>query len=117
MKTVEDAYNELARGIIDFVGGRAWDKALCCCKIYQKMASVNYLLEKSGDIDEKALGWPDTSIDSGKAAIFIRDDIFEKNGNRIWGLIFTLHPDGKFNIEYDYNKPEDYEETEDTVIV
>lgn len=115
MKTVEDAYNELAKGIIDFVGGRAWDKALCRCKIYQKMASVNYLLEKFEHINEKALGWPDTSIDSDKAAIFIRDDIFEKSRNRIWGLVFTLHPDGVFNIEYDYNKPEDYELTEDTL--
>ena len=31
-------------------------------------------------------------------------------GDRIWGLTFTLYPTGKFNLEYDYNKPENYEE-------
>jgi hypothetical protein len=25
-------------------------------------------------------------------------------------LVFILYPDGRFNIEYDYNKPKDYDE-------
>jgi len=28
-----------------------------------------------------------------------------------------LHPDGKFSIDYDYNKPEGYEETDETIDV
>ncbi|MBN7822463.1 MULTISPECIES: hypothetical protein [Gammaproteobacteria] len=115
MNTVEDAYNELARGIIDFIGGRSWDKAFCSCQIYHRMASTVYWLESFGNVDKKALAWPNSCIDSGKAAILIRDDVLQKNGQRIWGLIFTLYPDGKFNIEYDYSKPEDYEETDDIV--
>jgi hypothetical protein len=35
--------------------------------------------------------------------------------DRIWGLTFTLFPTGKFKIEYDYNKPEGYEETDGAI--
>ena len=45
----------------------------------------------------------------------LRDDLLATTGARIWGLTFTLHPEGKFKIEYDYNKPEDYEETDETI--
>lgn len=115
MNTVEDAYGELAKGIFDFIGSRSWDRAFCSCQIYCQMASTAYWLESGGNVDKRALGWPDTCLDSGRAALFIRDDILKENGQRIWGLIFTLYPDGKFNIEYDYTKPEGYEETDDLV--
>lgn len=47
------------------------------------------------------------------AALFLRDNLLQSTGDRIWGLTFTLYRDGKFNIEYDYNKPEDEDEDED----
>lgn len=47
--------------------------------------------------------------------IYLRDNLLATTGQRIWGLTFTLYPDGKFNIEYDYNKPEGYEETGETI--
>lgn len=50
-----------------------------------------------------------------KAVLFLRDDLLRTTGQRIWGLTFTLYPDGKFNIEYDYNKPEGYEETDEVI--
>lgn len=43
--------------------------------------------------------------------------MLKTTGHRIWGLTFTLYPDGKFNLEYDYNKPDDYEETDETIDV
>ncbi|VTU18922.1 hypothetical protein H4CHR_00282 [Variovorax sp. PBS-H4] len=49
------------------------------------------------------------------ACIFLREDLLKSTGQRIWGLTFTLYPDSKFNIEYDYNKPLEYEETDETV--
>lgn len=49
------------------------------------------------------------------AARFLRDNLLKTTGQRIWGLTFTLYPSGKFNIEYDYNKPEGYEETDETI--
>lgn len=44
--------------------------------------------------------------------LFIRDQILAETGKRIWGLTFTLYPDGKYEIEYDYNVPEGFNEKE-----
>ncbi|WP_139159434.1 hypothetical protein [Pseudomonas argentinensis] len=107
MNTVEDAYEELARGIVDFAAGRSWERACCKCEIYDRMASATYWLEGFGNIDRDAFGWPDSSINIGKAALFIRDDILAAGGQRIWGLTFSLFPDGKFDIEYDYSRPKE----------
>ncbi|RKT50736.1 hypothetical protein DFR40_2663 [Azonexus fungiphilus] len=49
------------------------------------------------------------------ACLYLRDDLLQTTGQRIWGLTFTLHPDGKFNIEYDYEKPEDYDDSDDAI--
>ena len=49
------------------------------------------------------------------AVTYIRDYLFKLAGDRIWGLTFTLYPDGKFEIEYNYDKPEDYEETDEVI--
>jgi hypothetical protein len=47
--------------------------------------------------------------------LFLRDDLLRTTGQRIWGLSFTLFPDGQFKIEYDYNKPEGYEESDEII--
>lgn len=49
------------------------------------------------------------------ASLALRNHILNLTGDRIWGLTFTLYPNGKFNIEYDYQKPKDYEELEETI--
>jgi len=41
--------------------------------------------------------------------------MLENTGHRIWGLTFTLFSDGKFDIEFDYSKPADYEESDETI--
>lgn len=115
MNTVEDAYNELGKSVLDFVAGRSWDTASCTSKIYNKMANTSWCFHKDGQRNSKAVGWGDSSIDTGGAALFLRDDLLKTTGQRIWGLTFTLYPDGKFNIEYDYNKPEGYEETDEAI--
>ncbi len=53
--------------------------------------------------------------DASNSILFLRDDLLETTGERIWGLTFTLFPNGKFNIVYDYNKPEGYEETDELI--
>ena len=45
----------------------------------------------------------------------LRDDLLRTTGQRIWGLTFTLFPDGQFKIEYDYNKPEGCEESDEVI--
>lgn len=117
--TVEEAYNALGRYVLAFIGNRAWEEAGCSCHIYSKMASGSHWLKHIGMVDEKGgfEGDSDAMWDGLDAALFLRDDLLRTTGHRIWGLTFTLYPDGKFNIEYDYNKPEGYEETEETVEV
>ena len=44
------------------------------------------------------------------ALLYIRDTILKETGKRIWGLTYTLYPDGKYEIEYDYNVPEGFNE-------
>lgn len=113
--TVEQAYQMLAHSILDFIRGRAWDKGICTCQIYSKMASSSFYLVNNGNEDSISLGWPTKGISAGDPALFLRDNLLATTGQRIWGLTFTLYPDGKFNIEYDYNKPDGYEETEETI--
>ena len=50
-----------------------------------------------------------------EAALFLRNDQLRTTGQRIWGLTFMLYPTGKFKIEYDYDKPEDYEESDELI--
>ena len=49
------------------------------------------------------------------ALLYLRDNLLQTTGQRIWGLTFTLWPDGKFKIEYDYDKPEGYEESDEVI--
>jgi hypothetical protein len=117
MNTTEEAYNELAKAAHDFTRGRPWDIAVCQCQIYHKMASSSVWLVKDEAVVNQGLGWPTSGIDQCGAALFLRDNLLATTGDRIWGLTFTLYPDGKFNIEYDYTKPEGYVETEEVVEV
>jgi hypothetical protein len=91
------------------------DKDFCRCQIFDKMASAGCWLEYKGIKDEKSLGWPSKNLSAGDAAIFLRDDLLRTTEQRIWGLTLTLYPTGKFNIEYDYEKPEGYEETDEVI--
>lgn len=117
MTTVEDAYASLARYVMAFIGNRAWDEAGCKCRVLSKMSSGSQWLIRNGVTDEKG-GFEegtDAMWEGLDAALFLRDDLLATTGQRIWGLTFTLYPDGKFNIEYDYNKPEGYEGTDETI--
>lgn len=119
MNNVENAYASLARYVRAFVGNRAWDVAVCKCQIYHKMASGSHWLIHKGVTDERGgfEGGNDAMWEGLDAARFLRDNLLSTTGDRIWGLTFTLYPDGKFNIEYDYTKPEGYVETEEVVEV
>lgn len=119
IRTVEDAYSELANYLVAYIGQRSWDIAHAHFSIFSSMArgsqSLGYqgLKDESGGFEEN----PDAIWSGLDAAIFLRDDLLKTTGQRIWGLTFTLFPDGKFHIEYDYDKPEGYEETDETIEV
>lgn len=71
------------------------------------------LVSSSGD-KSISLGF-ENAFKVNDAATYLRDDLLQTTGNRIWGLTFTLYPDGKFNIDYDYEKPEDYDDSDDAI--
>lgn len=52
----------------------------------------------------------DDDFDIFHSLLFLRNQILKETGKRIWGLTFTLYPDGKHEIEYDYNVPEGFNE-------
>ena len=115
--SVEEAYNKLANYLVVFVGGRNIDSATAHLRIISRMTRGNQWLkylgleEKTGDFTRDS----DAMWDGLDAALFLRDDLLRTTGQRIWGLTFTLYPTGRFNIEYDYNKPEGYEETDEVI--
>jgi hypothetical protein len=114
---VESAYSSLADYLLAFIGDRAWQKACGKFKIFKKMAQGEQYFENDGKTHDQG-GFEDSSNamwDGLDAALYLRDDLLKTTGKRIWGLTFTLYPTGKFNIEYDYNKPEDYEETDEVI--
>lgn len=117
--TTEEAYNLLANELIEFVADREWDCAKSVTKVYSKMTQTGYWRisgEQSTEENDKHPPFEAIGAAS-RAVLFLRDNLLATTGDRIWGLTFTLYPDGKFNIEYDYNKPEGYVETEEVVEV
>ena len=108
MRTVEDAYHLIASALLQSAGAE-WDKltfnAALLAKSCSNMQTVCFLDDANHSI---ALGFKNGFIVSD-AAIFLRDDLLKTTGHRAWGLTYTLLPSGKMNIEYSYDKPEDYD--------
>jgi hypothetical protein len=118
LASVEDAYQSLSKLAMDFVATRVWDVVGVSAQITQGAVTLSdYWLMSNGVRDEQAVGWGNNNVlrSATNAIRFLRDDLLRTTGQRIWGLTFTLYPDGKFNIEYDYNKPEGYEETDEVI--
>ncbi len=115
IRSIDEAYGELALGIKDFVKDRPWDSASCECRLFQKMVQSSHWCISGGVKDAGGVDWPDTSIAVGDAAIFLRNHLLKTTGQRIYGLTFTLTPDGKFTLDYDYDRPADYDDSEDTI--
>ena len=80
-----------------------------------QMANTSHSLNSNEIYRSETLDWPNSSIKPGVAALFLRDDLLRTTGQHIWGLTFTIFPDGKFKVEYGYNKPEGYEETDEII--
>lgn len=110
-------YEFFAQELLFFVGTQQWQQAHVKYEVFNQMISIErWFVFKN---QEFWLGneIPDEIWDnSSKSVYYIRDKMLENMGHRIWGLLFTLYPDGKFEIEYDYDKPDDYEESDDIIL-
>lgn len=112
---IEQAYGAIAQILISRISSGNWKSLVVSCKILSLSAgrSVAKKIDIFDNVEPFSCG-----LDAGTildAAVYLRDDILKTTGQRIWGLTFTLYPTGKFNIEYDYNKPDGYEETDETI--
>mgnify|MGYP003395484266 CR=1 FL=1 len=103
--STEKAYSCLAENMLKACDKQSWTALVLKANVYLSMVSSEFLIVYAETVDEskyvKAIS---------QAALFLRDNLLATTGKRIWGLTFTLYPNGKFNIEYDYNKPGGYEE-------
>lgn len=118
MKSLEDAYQAISQEILSFVGSRSWESAKGIHQVLARSTSTKWSVVSNGEETRKG-DLPPFEIASlaSDAVLYLRDDLLKTTGARIWGLTFTLYPDGKFNIEYDYDKPADYEDTDETIDV
>ncbi len=115
MKNIEEAYKVISTALLSACSKSTWKCLQVDAPVLGKNLGGTVTIQKLSDGSECdiPIGWG--VFDIQKAALFLRDNILATTGQRIWGLTFTLYPDGKFNIEYDYNKPADYEETDEVI--
>lgn len=113
----DEAFRLISDDILRFVGPREWTSAGGKYRVLELMIASEWWVESDGGREEGGGGATTLAQSKLKAAAirFLRDDLLKKTGDRIWALTFTLFPDGKFKVEYDYNKPEGYEEGDETV--
>jgi hypothetical protein len=115
MKNAEEAYKFMASILLGWANEK-WLALRFHTTVYKTMCGGIDFTEIDEQGEERTPSFDWDGIDGiNKATLFLRDHLLATTGNRIWGLTFTLYPDGKFKIEYDYNKPEDYEETDETI--
>lgn len=112
--SVEQAHEAMAIAAQKFPGARAWDKVSAMFETWPQMVSMRWSLWKDG-VQDRTGASPTKEIRdlALESAGFLRDHLLHTTGRRIWGLTFTLYPDGKFDTEYDYNKPPHYEEDDE----
>jgi hypothetical protein len=94
----------------------SWDSLVIACPIRSNYCTAIELYATKGD---EKIYFPNVEFNdvflAEEVAVYIRDHMLNLTGDRIWGLTFTLYPTGKFEIDYDYNKPEDYDDSDETI--
>lgn len=117
MNSVEDAYQLIADRLRERAS-EGWARVVFETRILRSNCSSMSTSELTCKNEDRSLALGAiVAFEINDACLFLRDDLLKTTGQRIWGLTFTLFPNGNFRIEYDYNKPEDYEETDETIEV
>lgn len=114
MNSVEDAYRQIASALADTGCGDCYSVLFRTSILGTVCSAMTTTLVSSSGDKSISLGF-ENAFKVNDAVIYLRDDLLQTTGQRIWGLTFTLYPDGKFNIDYDYEKPEDYDDSDDAI--
>lgn len=118
MNSLEQAYEKLAAGVLEYCGVSKWQSSGSVTSVFAQMTQSSYWRVVDGElIENDRFPALEVGLQVSAAALFLRDEMKERTGHRLWKIEFTIQPDGNFKIQYDYNKPEDFEETEETVDV
>lgn len=101
--------NNLVNILKNKLDGKAWNKFELNIVIYNENCQIQATLSYEKSI--KFFEFDMSSIfELNDFILSLRDTILKETGKRIWGLTYTLYPDGKHEIEYDYNVPEGFNE-------
>ena len=108
-------YQNLADSLLSNIGSANWDKVILTADILiDNASSISFIIHDKGNKVNQELSFKTVFI-INDLLIELRNIILHSTGNRIWSIIFSLFSDGKFEIEYDYNKPDDYEESDEII--
>lgn len=111
----KEAYQALAE-TLNGAADENWLELKAICPILSDGCGgvvTTQIVQGDGKLKDVPIGMGVFDIE--EACLALREYMFNLTGDRIWGLTFTLYPTGKFEIDYDYNKPEGYEETDETI--
>lgn len=112
----EKIYEVISEYLISYAKDDQWDQLTLESEIYGRMVKNHEILVSGNKVIDEYREIPiGLSRANTKSILELRDGLIEMTGDRIWGLKFTLYSDGKFSIEYNYSKPDGYEETEEII--
>ena len=63
-----------------------------------------------GITEDIPIGWEIFEIQD--LLIHLRNIFFEETGQRIWGFRLVFYKDGKFTVQFDYEKPANFDEAD-----
>lgn len=111
--SLDEAYRKIAEEMMSFADGFSWEYIVGIYKITPTSVFKEWSMFVDGGIsDQGEFPQENISMNSTEGLKFIRKNIFEISGSYIWGARFTLHSDGRFEIDYSYDKPEGYDEND-----
>jgi hypothetical protein len=113
MSEIENALDRLASVLTDWAPP-VWVSLHFSTPIYKDNCGGMSLeaSKEGGDVAQLPFDWDGIDVLT-QSALQIRDHLFLSTGKRIWGLTLTLYRNGTYDIAYDYNKPEDYQDSDE----
>jgi hypothetical protein len=114
IETVEQAYEAIGLVLARHAPTSVWTSLVLNAPMHAEQCGgiSSVACTDSGDTDIP-IGMDIFTVQD--AALFLRDRMLADTGHRIYGLLFRLMPDYKFSIQYDYERPDNYVESEGPV--
>ncbi|WP_147695844.1 hypothetical protein [Vogesella mureinivorans] len=114
---LDNLFGNFERLVHWYVADDDWQYVVLESSIWEEstQTSLTRVVDGFAIVNDKSPPF-DLGIVCSRSLVCFRDEHLGTTGRRIWGLTFTLYPDGTYHIEYDYQKPADYEDDPDDTI-